>query len=385
MMRVIVALLALALATVVRAGTEWVPPDGTLVSVVGTGAPGYSGDGGPATQARLDQPFHCAFDRRGNLYVADTFNHCIRKVDAASGTITTVAGTGRRGYSGDGGPATRATLNEPYGVLADREGNLFIVERLNAVVRRVDARTGIVTTYAGTGRSRPPSPGAAPGDGGPAHAAPLVEPNAIDFDPAGNLYIADVRDQRIRRVDRRTGTISTVAGTGRREFAGDGGPATQASINGARGVAFDRQGNMWICEREGHRIRRVDARTGIITTIAGTGRPGYTGDGGPARTATFSGPKWIHAGDDGHLYVVDTENHAIRRIDLTRGTIATVAGGRRGPGGDGSPATLAAMDRPHGCWVRRGILYTADTNNHRVRANRVAPPASLPFAPLRGE
>lgn len=339
---------------------------GVMESPVGTGTQGYSGDGGAARQAQMDQPFHCSKDRQGNLYVADTFNHCIRQVDVRSGAIRTVAGNGKKGYSGDGGPATEATLNEPYGVLPDRDGNLFIVDRLNQVIRRVDAKTQVITTYAGTGQK------AYVGDGGPATSAAMMEPNALDISPAGDLYIADVRDNRIRRVDRRTGVISTVTGTGKREWSGDGGPAAQASINGCRGVAFDRAGNMYVLEREGHKVRRVDAKTGIIETVAGTGEKGYTGDGGPARTATFNGPKWIHVGADGHIYVVDTENHCVRRIHSTSGTIETVAGGRKGPEGDGGPANQAGMDRPHGCWVDgQGRLYTADTNNHRIRMNSV--------------
>lgn len=337
-----------------------------ISSPVGTGARGYSGDGGPASQAQLDQPFHCCKDLAGNLYIADTLNHCIRKVDALSGVITTVAGSGVKGYTGDGGPARKATLNEPYGVLADAEGNLYIVDRLNYCIRRVDARSGRISTVAGTGVA------GYSGDGGPGHEAMLREPNAIDFDPAGNLYIADVRDCRIRKLDIRTGVITTVAGTGRREFTGDGGPAALAGINGARGVAFDATGTMFICEREGNRIRKVNRTTGAIETIAGSGAKGYAGDGGPAKLATFNGPKWIHVGGDSHLYIVDTENHCVRRIDSHTGIITTVAGGRKGPGGDGGPATEAGMDRPHGCWVdAEGRLYTGDTNNHRIRMNLV--------------
>ncbi|HEX2174078.1 MAG TPA: hypothetical protein VHL09_16725 [Dehalococcoidia bacterium] len=335
---------------------------GIITTAVGTGEPGYAGNGGPAYLARLNQPFHCSQDRLGHLYIADTMNQCIRRVDAQSGLISTVAGTGQRGYSGDSGPATEATFNEPYGVLPDRDGHLFIVDRLNAVIRRVDAHTGIVTTFAGTGEK------GSGGDGGPAHEAPLREPNAIDFDPTGNLYIADVADNRVRRVDAKTGIISTVAGTGRREFSGDGGPAAQASIEGARGVAFDAAGTLFICEREGSRVRRVDPQTGIIRTIAGTGRRGYAGDGGPALDATLNAPKWIHVGADGHLYLVDTENHCIRRIDRDSGRIDTIAGGHQGPDGDGGPATRAGLDRPHGCWVdAAGRLHIGDTNNHRVR------------------
>jgi sugar lactone lactonase YvrE len=337
-------------------------PDDVLRTVVGTGAPGYSGDGGPATAAQLREPFHVSFGPRGELYVAEAANHCIRRVDP-DGKIRTVAGCGRKGYSGDGGPATAATLNEPYGVVADRRGNLFIVDRLNACVRRVDAATGVISTLAGTG-----TPGYS-GDGGPATAAQLKEPNGLALDGRGHLFVADVSDNRIRRIDLEAGQISTVAGTGRRAFSGDGGPAAAASIQGARAVDADGEGNLYVCEREGNRIRRIDARSGVIRTIAGTGAEGYSGDGGPALAATFRGPKWISLDGEGGLYVVDTENHCVRRIDLRSGRIATVAGdGKQGSTGDGGPATAARLDRPHGCCVRDGILYVADTNNHRVRA-----------------
>jgi streptogramin lyase len=357
-----VFLTAAALAAVAARGQA----DGIIRSAAGSGVQGYEGDGGPAVAAQLDQPFHCCKDRDGHLFIADTFNHCIRRVDARSGVITTVAGCGRAGYTGDGGDATAATLNEPYGVLADDHGNLYIVDRLNAAIRRVDARTGTISTYAGVGER------GYSGDGGPADRAMLREPNALDFGPGGDLYIADVSDQRIRRVDSRTGLITTAVGTGRREFAGDGGPAVAASIMGARGVAFSRDGTMYICEREGNRIRRVDPTTGIIRTVAGTGARGYSGDGGPALEATFDGPKWVHVGANERVYVVDTENQCVRQIDPSTGVINTVAGGRAGPEGDGGPATAAGMGRPHGCWLdEEGRLYTADTNNHRVRVNRL--------------
>ena len=330
---------------------------GIISSPVGSGAEGYSGDGGPADQARLNGPFHCCKDRAGNLYVADTFNHCIRKI-TPKGVISTVAGDGKAGFA-DGKPGR---LNEPYGVLADRDGNLFIVDRLNAAIRRVDAKTGLMTTYAGTGEKT------FGGDGGPRQQATFVEPNAFDFDREGNLYIADVGDCRIRRIDAKTGIVTTVAGTGKRAHTGDGGPATRADLKGARGVAFDRVNNMYICEREGNSIRKVDAKTQLITTIAGTGAKGYTGDGGPAVQATFNGPKWVHVGPDGNVYVVDTENQCVRRINPRTGKIKTVAGGRPGPEGDGGPANKAGMGRPHGCWLDgKGRLYVADTLNHRVR------------------
>lgn len=338
----------------------------TIRSFAGTGSAGYAGDGGPAARATLNQPFHLSQDRQGNFYLADTGNHCIRKIDARTGLIRTVAGNGQKGYTGDGGPAAQATMNEPYGVLPDRDGNLLIVDRLNAVIRRVDAKTGVMSTYAGNGQK------GFGGDGGPAAQAMLREPNALDLDPKGDLYIADVADNRIRKVDHRTGIISTVAGTGKREFSGDGGPAAQAGIQGARGVAFDREGAMYLCEREGNRVRKVDVHSGIITTVAGTGQKGYTGDGGPALQATFNGPKWIHVGPDGNIYVVDTENHCVRAIDPKTKTLRTVAGGHLGADGDDGPATKAGMNRPHGCWVdAQGNLYTADTNNHRIRVSPI--------------
>jgi streptogramin lyase len=337
-------------------------PGGLMGTVAGTGAAGCAGDGGRAVAAQLNQPFGVVEDRDGDLFIADMGNQRIRRVDHRSHRITTVAGCGRKGDGGDGGPATAALLNEPYAVALDDRGDLFIVDRLNARVRRVDLKSGIIITVAGTG-----TPGYS-GDGGPGDRAQLREPNGIAWHN-GQLDIADVSDERVRRLDLKTGTITTVAGTGRRATEGDGGPAARAALNGPRAVAVDRGGDLFIVEREGNRVRRVDARSGIITTVAGTGARGYTGDGGPALQATFNGPKWICADRDGNLYVADTENHAIRRIDVRTGTIATVAGcGRRGPGGDGGPATAGELDRPHGCWVTRSrTLLIADTNNHRIR------------------
>jgi sugar lactone lactonase YvrE len=225
----------------------------------------------------------------------------------------------------------------------------------------VDAATGVITTVAGTGE-----PGYA-GDGGPAAKAQLREPNGLALDGRGALYLADVSDNRIRKVDLASGRITTVVGTGRREFSGDGGPAAAAAINGARAVAVGPRGDLFICEREGNRIRQVDA-AGIIRTVAGTGAAGYSGDGGPALQATFRGPKWVDVDPQGAIYVVDTENHCVRRIDPVTQRITTVVGsGKPGPGGDGGPPTSAQLDRPHGSTTRGGQLYVADTNNHRIR------------------
>jgi streptogramin lyase len=337
-------------------------PDTTMRTVAGTGSAGYTGDGGPATEAQLHDPSHVSFGPRGEMYVAETLNHCIRRIDPKTGIITTVAGCGRKGYSGDGGPATAAAMNEPYGVVADRHGNLYIVDRLNAVVRRVDAKSGIITTLGGTGER------GYSGDGGPAIKAQMKEPHGLAIDGKSNVYVADVADCRIRKIDAKTGIITTVVGTGKRVFAGDGGPAAEASIHGARAVDVDKAGNIYICEREGNRIRKVDAKSGIIQTIAGTGPAGYSGDGGPALNATFRGPKWLQVTADGSIYVVDTENHAIRRIDQKTGMITSVAGnGKPGNGGDDVSPTQAQLNRPHGCCVHNGMLYIADSVNNRVR------------------
>ncbi len=329
-----------------------------LETIAGTGTAGYSGDGGPAIKAQLDQPFHCDLDRHGMLYVAEAGNHCIRKIDLKTGVITTVAGTGKKGYAGDGGAATQATFNEPYAVAVADAGDLYIADRLNAVIRKVDGKTGIITTVAGTGKQ-----GFA-GDGGPGSAAQLVEPNDVCLDGQGGLLIADVGDWRVRRLDLKTGVITTFASVGRpakagkgfaRDQVGDGGPANRAIIVGARAVCVDSQGSTYICEREGSTIRKV-GKDGIISTIAGTGAWGNGGDGGPAAKAVFKGPKGIRADAQGNLYIVDTENHAIRRIDARTAMVTTIAGGAE-----------HGLNRPHGCVVgAQGHLYIADSNNHRV-------------------
>ena len=337
--------------------------DWIITTAVGTGEKGFAGDGGPAKAALLNGPFDIAFDAAGNLYFTDTFNNRIRRVDAQSGVISTLAGNGEAGYAGDGGPATAASLNEPYGIVLDRAGNIFIADRLNRRVRRIDATSGIITTTAGTGEA------AYGGDGGPAAQAGLAEPNGLAFDAAErHLYIADVADHRVRIVNLAAGTIATFAGTGKAEHSGDGGPAREAGVFGARAVKLAADGTLYILERQGSSLRAVDPATGIITKVAGTGARGYGGDGGPALDAVFDAPKEMAIDRDGSLLIVDTENHAIRRIDRATGIVSNVAGGRKGTGGDGGPATQAGLDRPHGAVVGPdGAIYIGDTNNHRIR------------------
>ncbi|PKB71848.1 MAG: hypothetical protein BZY87_03165 [SAR202 cluster bacterium Io17-Chloro-G6] len=336
---------------------------GKIQTYVGTGEAGYAGDGGPADQAVCTEPFMCDFDAAGNLFYTESRNNVVRRVDKTTGIVTTVAGTGEAGYSGDGGPATQATMREPYSLQVDRSnGDIYIVDRLSAVVRKVAAATGIITTVAGTGEQ------GYSGDGGPGAQAMLREPNDCFLDGKGNLLIADIQDQRIRRLDLATGVINTFAGNGEKERSGDGKPALQASILGARAVCMDSKGNTYIAEREGNGVRKVDAN-GEMSTVAGiSAERGYEGDGGPALMATWGSPKAIRCDAHDNVVVVDTENHAIRVIDTATGIVTTIAGGRLGGEGDGGPATEAAMDRPHGCGIdAQGNIFVADSNNHRVR------------------
>lgn len=337
--------------------------DWTISTAVGTGEKGFAGDGGPASAALLNGPFDVAFDAAGNMIFSDTFNNRIRRVDAHTGVISTIAGNGEKGYGGDGGPATAASLAEPYGVVVDRAGNVYTADRLNSRVRRIDAVSGIITTVAGIGDA------GFSGDGGPAARAGLAEPNGLAFDPAERtLYIADVADHRVRIVDLATGLIATFAGTGAAEHGGDGEPAGQAGVFGARAVKVAPDGTVYILERQGSSLRAVDPGTGKISTVAGTTGRGYSGDGGPALKAVFDAPKEMALDRDGSLIIVDTENHAIRRIDRTTSIVSAIAGGRKSPEGDGGPANAAGLDRPHGAVVGPdGAIYIGDTNNHRIR------------------
>ena len=334
----------------------------TITTVAGTGERGFAGDGGPAVRAQLNGPFDVGFDPAGDLYFSDTFNHRIRRIDGHSGIITTVAGNGTAGYSGDGGPAMAASFNEPYGIAVDRRSNIYVADRHNHCVRRIDGATGIVTTFAGNGTGYS-------GDGGAAARAGLVEPNGLGFDPAQQrLFIADVADHRVRVVDLGSGTITTFAGTGAAAHTGDGGPAAAAGVFGARAVKVAHDGTVYILERQGSTLRAVDPKTGIIAPFAGTGARGYSGDGGPARAAVFDAPKEFALDPGGDILIVDTESHAIRRIYAATGVVETIAGGHKGPEGDGGPATAAGLGRPHGAVVGPdGAIYIGDTENHRIR------------------
>jgi len=331
----------------------------TISTLAGDGMKGYSGDGGPAALARLYYAEGVAIDAAGNLYIADTYNDRIRKV-TPQGIISTVVGNGSQGYSGDGGPATLAQLSYPKAVAFDAAGNLYIADFDNNRIRKVTAGTGVITTFAGKGTW------GYSGDGGLATNAQLYHPNDIAFDGVGNLYIADMANHRIRKVDT-SGMITTVAGIGMPGYSGDGGLALSAMLQYPSNVALDAKGDLYIVDSSNNRIRKVTA--GMINTIAGSSTvAGYGGDGGPATSAKLSLPNDIVFDSNGILYIADSLNHRIRAVDPS-GIISTVAGSAaNGYGGDGGPATSAKLYEPKGIAVdAEENLYIADFNNLRIR------------------
>jgi streptogramin lyase len=335
-----------------------------ILTFAGSGVAGFSGDGGPADKAQLNNPYGIARDQEGALYICDMGNHRIRRV-AKDGTITTIAGTGRPGYAGDGGPALQADLNEPYEIQFGKDANMIFVEMRNHLVRRVDEKTRIISTAAGNG-----SEGFS-GDGGLATKAQLKQPHSIQFDSAGDLYICDIGNHRVRTVNMKTGIISTFSGTGQRSSTPDGAMFVSTPLNGPRAIDFDRAGNIWLALREGNAIYKLDMKAGTIHHVAGTGLQGFDGNGGPAKQATLSGPKGISVGPDGNVYFADTESHTIRMIDVRKGTVELVAGtGERGDGPDGDPLRCK-FARPHGVLVAAdGTIFVGDSENHRVRVIR---------------
>ncbi len=335
---------------------------GIITTVAGAGKKGFSGDGGPANKAALSFPTDVTVDGAGNLYIMDALNYRIREVHRGSAIITTVAGGGKGGFSGDGGPATKAALNSLSGVAVDRAGNLYIADSYNNRVREVHASSGIITTVAGTGK------GVHSGDGGSATKAALFFPTDVVVDGTGNLYIADSYNNRVRKVHAGSGIITTVAGAGNGSFAGDGGPATKAAVAEPEGIAVDGSGNLYIADLANSRIREVQAAGGIITTVAGAGVPAAAGDGGLARKAAVL-PYGLALDRVGNLYIADYYDNQVREVHAASGIITTVAGtGKSGFSGDGGPAVKAHLAYPEGMAVDgAGNLYIADSGNNRVR------------------
>ncbi|MFL6448492.1 MAG: NHL repeat-containing protein [Bryobacteraceae bacterium] len=338
---------------------------GIAVLIAGTpGARGFSGDGGPATSASLESPIGVAVDGSGNLYIAEWGNNRIRKVSSTTGVITTVAGNGSSEYSGDGGLATDASLNSPNGVTVDGGGNLYIADTENNRIRKVSAETGVITTVAGNGCQY----NCDIGDGGPATSASLSVISGVAVDGSGNLYIAEWGNNRIRKVSADTGVITTVAGNGCQYNCdiGGGGLATNTALNRPGGVAVDGSGNLYIADTGSDRIRKVSTATGVITTVAGGGDEG---DGGLATDASLNSPNGVAVDGSGNLYIADTWNSRIRKVSASTGVITTLAGnGSYGFSGDGGPATSASLYYPSGVAVDgSGNLYIADTSNSRIR------------------
>jgi uncharacterized protein (TIGR03437 family) len=344
------------------------PPTYYIQTVVGTGgSPGFSGDGGPATSAQLNNPTSVAVDGAGTIYIADQVNNAIREVAKSNGLISTQAGTPTTaGYTGDTGLATSAELNEPLGVVVDTSGNFYIADSLNNVIRKVTP-TDTITTFAGDNAL-----GANfSGDGGIATSAVFDVPSAVALDSAGNLYIVDTENNRVRKVTASTNIITTIAGNGQLGYLGDGKLGTVAELYHPLGVAVDSAGNVYIADSGNHVIRKLtpSGSTYIITTVAGTGdTPGFGGDGGPATSALLNNPRGVAVDAAGNLYIADTFNGKIREV--INGTIYTIAGNGRLNAftGDGGLAKNAALSFPYGVTVdKQGNVYVADTQNHVIR------------------
>ena len=347
---------------------------GAATVVAGNGTDSYFGDGGPASLASFNYPAGMTIDSSGNYYVADTSNQRIRKVSAETGTITTIAGNGtitETGFPlGDGGAATSATLNNPNGLTTDSAGNVYIADTGNNRIRKISS-AGVISTIAGTGSA------GYSGDGGAATLAMLRSPRSVAVDGAGNIFIADSSNHRIMKVNGATGIITTLAGDGYYGYFGDGGVATRAEFNGPVGVVLDGAGNIYIADRNNHRIRKVTAATGIISTVAGNGISGYAGDGGAATAAKLYYPNGIALDSAGNMFISDGSNY-IRRVDSSSGVITTVAGnGTWGSQGDGGPATAASII-PSGVAVDGvGRIYLVDSNAQTIRKVIAATPMRI--------
>ena len=336
----------------------------------------YAGDGGPAISAKLGYIVGLAIDDSGNIYFVDGAANVVRKIDRTSGVISTLGGTflgfnviDPTPYKGDGGPAVEAHFNVPLGIAVDASGNIYIADSGNNVVRRISASTGVITTIAGNNNTL-----GYDGDGGLATAAHFYTPYDVATDQAGNIYITDSQNHSIRKITLSTGIISTVAGSGpdHKGFGGDNGLATEAHLDTPQGIALDDAGNLFIVDAGNHAVRKVAASTGIITTIAGTGNHGYDGDGGLGTLARLYAPSRVAVDDAGDIYIADQGSHVVRKVSGSTGIITTLAGtGTAGYSGDGGPAVSATLSSPQGVAVDDdGNVIFTESGNSVIRAVR---------------
>lgn len=331
---------------------------GTIETIAGNGEAGFNGDGLVATRAQLARPEFAVFGPDGDLFIADSYNNRVRRIDHRTGLISTVAGTGERGFSGDGGPATLARLHFPEGIAVDKDGNLFVSDTVNRRIRRVDAHTGIIATYAGTGET------GVNAENTPALRAKFLRLARIAVDRSGNVYVADSPSHRILIIDTAR-NLRTFAGTGKSGFSGDHGPANRANLSFPEGLAVSANDELYFADVGNHRVRRIDLRTSVITTVAGTGEKGFSGDGGPAIEARLWSPGRVWVDHNGNVLIADILNARIRRVDARTGVIETIAG--TGDWGDGSLARDAILSVPGDVVYSGGKVYIADYGTRRVR------------------
>ncbi|HEV8379228.1 MAG TPA: hypothetical protein VGP99_10290 [Tepidisphaeraceae bacterium] len=314
--------------------------------------------------AKLSEPFGVDFDQSGVMYVIEYGGHRLIKVN--DGRAEVVAGNGQKGFGGDGGAATAAQLNSPHNIAIGPGGDIYIADTINCRVRKIDAKTGVISTFAGTGKK------GFGGDGGAAEKSEFGNIYCVAFDPKfEHMYLADLDNRRIRAIDMKSGIVSTVAGNGKKGVPLDGAEAKDQPLVDPRAVAADGEGNVYVLERSGNALRVVDA-SGKIRTVVGTGKAGYSGDGGAAREAMMNGPKHLVVQKGGDVLICDTENHVIRRYRAKDGTIELVAGtGKIGSAGVGGAAEKCQLARPHGVFERAdGAIFIADSENNRILAVR---------------
>ncbi len=338
--------------------------DWTIQTFAGIGKPGHSGDGGPAIEAQLDNPFGVVRGPDNCIWFCEYSGQRIRRI-RQDGTIETKAGNGAKGYDGDGGSALNASFNLPHEIRFDKHGHLYVVDMMNHAVRKIDAKTGKISTFAGNGKM------GYSGDGGPASSAQFNKPHSIQFGPDGHLYVCDIGNHVVRRIDMATNQIETIAGTGKPGQTPDGSPIVGTPLNGPRSIDFDLKGNLWLATREGNQVFQLDLKNGVIAHKAGTGKSGFQGNGGPAKLAELKGPKGIAIDQLGNVWLADTESHSVRMINAKTGDLELVAGtGSIGDGPDGDPLECK-LARLHGIFVDTdGSIFIGDSEAHKIRVIR---------------